>query len=356
LQEFLAKYKIRAQRIAVAVSGGADSLALVLMAKEQLAVFGYEIVALTVSHRLRPSSDDEARYVAKIMQQYGIEHHILYWQGTKPTTGIEEAARLARYKLLTEWCRQNNVAVLLTAHHLQDQAETFLMRLQRGSGLEGLCCMREVTERDGVLILRPLLYVEPEVMRNYLRQKGIEWVQDESNFDKHYLRNSIRAFLPQLGAAAQISAECLAQTAKRLQSAEDYIEKQVDEVFAGQVQSIGDVVYCFKYADFLCWHDEIKFRILARLCRREYIPRAERLLNALKQMRKMPFAGLTLGGKEIFKAYDKIWIVPEFGAKRKPSRAAWKDFVAANRQFRNQKIPHKARVAILYQEQGADDL
>ncbi len=356
MQEFFAKYQIKVRRIAVAVSGGADSLALVLMAKEQLAVFGYEIIALTVSHGLRPSSEEEARYVAKIMQQYGIEHHILYWQGAKPTTGIEEAARHARYKLLTEWCRQNDIRVLLTAHHLQDQAETFLMRLQRGSGLEGLSCMREITERDGVLILRPLLYFSPETMQNYLQQKGIEWVKDESNSDTRYLRNRIRAFLPQLESETQISAECLALTAKRLQSAEDYIEKQVDEVFVCQVQSIGDIVYCFKYTDFLNWHDEIKFRILARLCRREYIPRAERLLNAIVQMRKLPFAGLTLGGKEIFKAYDKIWVVPELTAKRKSSRAAWKDFVAANRQFQNQKIPHKARVAILHKAGAEDDL
>ena len=356
MQEFLAKYQIRAQRIAVAVSGGADSLALVLMAKEQLAVFGYEIIALTVSHGLRPSSDDEARCVAKIMQQYGIEHHILYWRGDKPTAGIEEAARVARYKLLTEWCRQNKVKFLLTAHHLQDQAETFLMRLQRGSGLEGLCCMRELTEREGISILRPLLHTAPEVMRAYLRQKGVEWVQDESNFDKRYLRNLIRAFLPQLEAATQISAECLAQTAKRLQSAEDYIEKQVDDVFADRVQRIGNTVYCIKYTDFLSWHNEIKFRVLARLCRREYIPRAERVLNALKQMQKLPFDGLTLGGKEIFKAYDKIWIVPEFGAKRKPSRSAWKDFVTTNRQFQNRKIPHKARVAILNDAGAGDDL
>ncbi|MBQ7632967.1 MAG: tRNA lysidine(34) synthetase TilS [Alphaproteobacteria bacterium] len=356
MQEFLAKYKIKSQRIAVAVSGGADSLALVLMVKEQLAVFGYEIIALTVSHGLRPSSEEEARYVAKIMQQYGIEHHILYWRGTKPTTGVEEAARLARYKLLTEWCRQNSVGVLLTAHHLQDQAETFLMRLQRGSGLEGLCCMREITERDGVLILRPLLYCAPEIMQNYLQQKGIEWVKDESNSDTRYLRNRIRAFLPQLENETQISTECLALTAKRLQSAEDYIEQQTDAVFGGQVQSINDVVYYFKYADFLNWHDEIKFRILARLCRREYIPRAERLLNAITQMRKLPFAGLTLGGKEIFKAYDKIWVVPELKAKRKPSREMWKNFVQENPQYQNQRIPHKARVAILQQTEGIDDL
>lgn len=353
MQEFLAKYKIKAQRIAVAVSGGADSLALVLMAKEQLAVFGYEIIALTVDHGLRPSSGREAQYVAQIMGQSGIEHHILPWSDVKPVSGVEEAARAARYQLLCEWCRKNGVKVLLTAHHLQDQAETFLMRLQRGSGLEGLCGMREIINRDGIMIARPLLNIKPEVMRAYLKQKDIAWIEDESNADTNYLRNRMRIFLPQLESETQISAEILAATAHRLQSAEDYIENQVAAVMQQQVKTVAETVHCIGYADFLSWHNEIRFRVLAQLCRRDYIPRAERVLHAIKQIAKMPFTGLTLGEKEIFKAYGKIWIVPELGAKHKASRAAWKNFVAENKQYQNQKVPHKARVAILeYTEQS----
>ena len=356
MQNILAKYNIKPQRIAVAVSGGADSLALVFMAAEQLSVFGYKIIALTVNHNLRPSAEDEAQYVARIMKNHHIEHHILHWTEEKPQTGIEEAARSARYNLLFDWCREHNVKVLMTAHHLNDQAETFLMRLQRGSGLEGLCCMREVTERNGITVVRPLLYVSPASLKTYLTQKNIRWIQDESNSDTHYLRNRIRAFLPQMEAAAQISPHCLASTAQRLQSAEDYIEKNVEAVIADQVQSLFDTVHSFKYTDFLRWHPEIKFRILAKLCRRDYIPRAERVCAAISQIAHMPFEGLTLGGKEIFKAYDRVWIVPELNAKRKASRQAWKEFVAAFPQYKNIKIPHKARVAVLQNMEKADDL
>ena len=356
MQKLLAKYNIKPRRIAVAVSGGADSLALVFMAKEQLTVFGYEIVALTVNHGLRPAAENEARYVAQLMQQHGIEHHILTWSGEKPDTGIEEAARMARYGLLFDWCKQNGVDVLMTAHHLLDQAETFLIRLQRGSGLEGLCCMREVSRREGLFIVRPLLYTNPEVMKKYLTERGIDWVQDESNEDKRYLRNKIRAFLPLLAAETEITPADLAATAQRLQSAEDYIESQTEAVVQNQIDTLWGVVSSFKYTDFLQWHPEIKFRVLSGLCRRQYIPRAERVFHALKQMEKLPFTGLTLGEKELFSAYGRIWVVPELHAKRKPSREEWEKFVAANPQYKKIKVPHKARVAILKVWKSDNDL
>ena len=356
MQKLLAKYHIKPQRIAVAVSGGADSLALAFMAKEQLSVFGYEIVALTVNHNLRPTSGDEANYVAQLMRQAGIEHHILEWREEKLNTGIEEAARQARYSLLFDWCGQHDVKVLMTAHHINDQAETFLIRLQRGSGLEGLCCMREVSIRGGLFVVRPLLYTNPEIMKTYLTQRGIRWVEDESNSDKRYLRNRIRAFLPLLQASTEITPTGLAATAQRLQCAEDYIEHQAGLIMQNQIETLFATVNCFKYTDFLQWHPEIKFRILSRLCRRDYIPRAERVLYALKQMEKLPFTGLTLGEKEIFSAYGKVWIVPELNAKRKSSRERWKEFVAENPQYKNLKIPHKARVAILKVWMAKNDL
>ena len=349
MQDFFAHHKIKPQKIAVAVSGGADSLALALMAKEELPVFGFEIVALTVNHHLRPSATAEAAYVADVMKAHGIEHHILEWTAPKPQTGIEEAARIARYALLTEWCKQNGVKVLLTAHHRNDQAETFLMRLQRGSGLEGLCCMREVFENGDIIIARPLLHAAPETMRQYLQKRRIKWVDDESNVDTKFLRNRIRAFLPQLKNATEISPQTLAQTADRLQSAEDYIETQVAQILSEKVQTIAPEVFCFKHTDFLQWHREIKFRIIAALCRRRYIPRAEHILNAVAALSHLPFAGLTLGGREIFGAYGYIWLVPEIGAKRKASRKAWEDFVLQNPQYKGRKIPHKTRVAILAQ-------
>ena len=254
MEELFAKYQIKDEVVAVGVSGGADSLALVLQAAEELAVFGRKVVALTVDHGLRPTSRLEAEYVAGLMQKYGIEHHILTWTGKKPTTGIEEAARQARYALIAEWCSQNNVHVLLTAHHAKDQAETFLMRLQRGSGLEGLCGIREYSVREGLVILRPLLAVNPENLRDYLRQRAIVWVEDESNRDTTFLRGKIRQYLPELTENIGINIEKICNAVHNLQSAEDYIEQQLDLLLAHDVIWDFGTVCRFRYVDYLSWH------------------------------------------------------------------------------------------------------
>lgn len=347
MEELFAKYQIKDEVVAVGVSGGADSLALVLQAAEELAVFGRKIVALTVDHGLRPTSRLEAEYVAGLMQKYGIEHHILTWTGKKPTTGIEEAARQARYALIAEWCSQNNVHVLLTAHHAKDQAETFLMRLQRGSGLEGLCGIREYSVRDGLVILRPLLAVNPENLRDYLRQRAIVWVEDESNRDTTFLRGKIRQYLPELTENIGINIEKICNAVHNLQSAEDYIEQQLDLLLAHDVIWDFGTVCRFRYADYLSWHKEMKFRVLARLCRREYIPRAERILALVNALNTLPFTGATLGGREIVLAYDWVWVVPERISKRVQSRKLWAEFVLQHPLYKNIKMPHKAKLAIL---------
>ena len=347
MEELFAKYQIKDEVVAVGVSGGADSLALVLQAAEELAVFGRKIVALTVDHGLRPTSRLEAEYVAGLMQKYGIEHHILTWTGKKPTTGIEEAARQARYALIAQWCSQNNVRVLLTAHHAKDQAETFLMRLQRGSGLEGLCGIREYSVRDGLVILRPLLAVNPENLRDYLRQRAIVWVEDESNRDTTFLRGKIRQYLPELTENIGINIEKICNAVHNLQSAEDYIEQQLDLLLAHDVIWDFGTVCRFRYADYLSWHKEMKFRVLARLCRREYIPRAERILALVNALNTLPFTGATLGGREIVLAYDWVWVVPERISKRVQSRKLWAEFVLQHPLYKNIKMPHKANLAIL---------
>ena len=347
MEELFAKYQIKDEVVAVGVSGGADSLALVLQAAEELAVFGRKVVALTVDHGLRPTSRLEAEYVAGLMQKYGIEHHILTWTGKKPTTGIEEAARQARYALIAEWCSQNNVHVLLTAHHAKDQAETFLMRLQRGSGLEGLCGIREYSVRDGLVILRPLLAINPENLRDYLRQRAIVWVEDESNRDTTFLRGKIRQYLPELTENIGINIEKICNAVHNLQSAEDYIEQQLDLLLAHDVIWDFGTVCRFRYMDYLSWHKEMKFRVLAHLCRREYIPRAERVLALVNALNTMPFTGATLGGREIILAYDWVWVVPERISKRVQSRKLWAEFVRQHPLYKNIKMPHKAKLAIL---------
>lgn len=346
MEKLFKKYHIDGDIVAIGVSGGADSMALALMAAEQLAPLNKKIVALTVDHGLRPSSADEAQYVAQVMAQFGIEHHILPWIGEKPTTGIEEAARQVRYRLIRDWCFDHDINCVMMAHHLQDQAETFLIRLQRGSGLTGLCAMREFEDMDGFLILRPFLDKNPEELKAYLQQKGVRWVEDESNEDEQYLRNKIRKFLPILEKQIGISAEDICQTVSRLQSSEDYIEKDLEKFFNKEVFfEIGDVYYC-NYKAFCELHHEMQFRVLAQILCDMYIPRAEKILN-LQRMLQMPdFKGTTLGKKEIFIYDKKIWFVPELSFKRKAYRKDWAEFVVRMPKYKNKKLPAKVKYVI----------
>ncbi|MBP5352591.1 MAG: tRNA lysidine(34) synthetase TilS [Alphaproteobacteria bacterium] len=347
MEAFLNKHYIKDKIIAVGVSGGADSLALALKAAEELKVFGRRIIALTVDHHLRPSSTDEARFVAEIMRQHDIEHHILSWDGEKPTTGIEEAARIARYNLIQKWCDENGVKTLMTAHHLYDQIETFLMRLQRGSGLEGLCCIREVSFWNGLTVLRPFIHTKPQELQQYLQQRHISWIHDESNDDENFLRVKMRRFIPELVAQTQITPERFDEAVSNLQSAENFISTEVKQVLTTDIENHYDTVFSFKHTTYLQWHPELKFRLISRLCKRQYIPRADSILSLIAALNKLPFSGTTLGGKEIIMAYKQIWILPELAGKRRSSRQLWKDFTATHPSYKNKKIPHKARLAIL---------
>ncbi|MBQ9034950.1 MAG: tRNA lysidine(34) synthetase TilS [Alphaproteobacteria bacterium] len=349
MKELLQKYNIEDKIIAAGVSGGADSLALVLMANEQLAPLGKKIIALTVDHGLRPSSADEAAYVAQIMAQHNIEHHILHWEGKKPTTGIEEAAREARFALMSNWCQENDVRCLMLAHHSQDQAETFLMRLQRGSGLQGLCAIREIAERRGLLILRPLLKMPPQELQNYLQARNIRWIEDESNEDDRFLRNKIRHFLPVLEQNIGISVADICHTAERLQSADDYIQSQVSHFFATQVQSEYSAdITCFDFDAYKSLHKELQFRILGALLEKIYIPRAENVLRLQQRLMEDSFKCATLGKKEILLYEGKIWLIPELAVKQKTYRAEWKEFTTQNPQYKKQKLPPKVKFAIIH--------
>lgn len=347
MESFLRQYSIDEKTIAVGVSGGSDSLALVLMAQEELTVFGYKIIALTVNHKLRPKADAEADYVAEIMHQKHIEHHILTWEDPKPSGGIEENARKARYDLMINWCKKNNIHILMTAHHMMDQAETFLMRLERGSGLEGLCSMRPAVWRNGVQILRPLLYTDPQKLKDYLRHKNIRWIDDESNHEEKYLRNKLRCFLPTLAEKTGITCAKIITAVKNLQSAEDFIQSQIDLILSTQVQNPLPAVFYFKHADFLSWHSELQFRIISHFCQREYIPRAESVLHLISSLKKLPFKSATLGKKEILLHNRDLWILPENQQKIPNSRKIWKTFIEENPQYKNKKVPHQFKILLL---------
>ena len=178
--------------IAVGVSGGPDSLALSWLLHRWCEQIGIRLIALTVDHRLRPNSSKDARNVFLWLKSWGLNCIILPWVGNKPSTGIQETARIARYKLMIDWCIENGVRDLALAHHQEDQAETFLMRLSRGSVIDGLACMREVTLREGVRLLRPLLTVPKSRLRATLKSQNQGWLEDPANSNPAFTRTLIR--------------------------------------------------------------------------------------------------------------------------------------------------------------------
>ncbi|MHA1114293.1 MAG: tRNA lysidine(34) synthetase TilS [Alphaproteobacteria bacterium] len=201
--------------VAVAVSGGADSTALCLLAAEWAQERGGRCVALTVDHGLRPESAAEARAVGRRLRARGIAHRILAWEGDKPRSGVQAAARDARYALLGEYCRRRSILHILLAHHREDQAETVLMRLGRGSGPDGLAAMAPVVERPDWRLLRPFLNISRVRLRATLTVRAADWIEDPSNQDTAYARVRLRRLMPDL-AREGLTAEGLAGSAGRL--------------------------------------------------------------------------------------------------------------------------------------------
>ncbi|MBM3518438.1 MAG: tRNA lysidine(34) synthetase TilS, partial [Alphaproteobacteria bacterium] len=205
----------RAPVVAVGCSGGADSLALTLLADRWARGLGGRLVALTVDHGLRPESAAEARQVGAWLTAHGIAHRTLRWRGEKPRSNHQARARAARLALLADWCRRHGVLHVLLAHQREDQAETLLLRLGRGSGVSGLAAMAPVREAAGVRFLRPLLAVPRVRLEATLTALRQPWLSDPSNDMTAYARTTARALLPRLEALGA-SPRRLAATATRL--------------------------------------------------------------------------------------------------------------------------------------------
>jgi tRNA(Ile)-lysidine synthetase-like protein len=181
--------------IVVAVSGGADSMALTLLANEYANENGYTLKAVTVDHNLRPESAEEALWVQQTLQGQGICHQTLLWHHDEDLNRRHERARAARYQLMLDFCKNHPNSVLLTAHHQQDQVETILMRFLHGSGPAGFQGIQRLRFQAGIPIVRPLLNVSPQELRAYLKNKAITWVEDPSNVNAAYERTRVRQLL-----------------------------------------------------------------------------------------------------------------------------------------------------------------
>jgi len=174
------------------VSGGPDSLALAILADRWARARGGQAWAVTVDHRLRSESVAEAETLGGWLAARRVPHAVLAWEGDKPATGIQEAARAARYRLLAEWCAARGCLHLLTAHHREDQSETYLIRQRAGSGADGLAAMPAVRELARVRLVRPLLGVAKARLTALLDAEGQEYLRDPSNRDPAFERARLR--------------------------------------------------------------------------------------------------------------------------------------------------------------------
>jgi tRNA(Ile)-lysidine synthase len=179
--------------LAVAVSGGRDSLALALLSHGWTAERDGRVVGLIVDHGLRAESAVEAAVTRDVLARHGIEGTILSWSGAKPRAGLQEAARMARYRLLRDECRRRGILHLLLAHHADDQAETVAMRLAHRSGPDGLAGMAALVDQPEVRLLRPLLGVARARLTATLLARGVQWLDDPSNVDPRFERARLRA-------------------------------------------------------------------------------------------------------------------------------------------------------------------
>ncbi|MEP9349950.1 tRNA lysidine(34) synthetase TilS [Xanthobacter sp. KR7-225] len=219
--------------ILIAVSGGPDSTALAILAARwrRAREHGPMLGLLTVDHALRPGSAREAEAVGALADAIGLSHRTLVWRGAKPTTGIQEAARTARYRLLIAEAKARGADALALGHTLDDQAETVLFRLARGSGLAGLAAMRPVSRREGIAVLRPLLAVPKARLVATVRAAGVPFTEDPSNGDIRYARARLRVLAPLL-ADEGLGAERLAAFARRMARADEALERATDQAGA----------------------------------------------------------------------------------------------------------------------------
>lgn len=209
------------RRVGLAVSGGPDSLALMLLAVEFARQHGAHerFVVYSVDHGLRQEAAGEVAYVTETAQKLGFAARALRWEGQKPATGIQQAARNARYALIADAMAADGAEILVTAHHLADQAETVLMRLAHGSGVEGLRGMDYFAEIAGLVVVRPLLGIDPVDLAKLVAASGLKPAIDPSNSDTDYERVRWRRMLPQL-AALGLDARRLSRFADRMRDAD----------------------------------------------------------------------------------------------------------------------------------------
>ncbi len=322
LEKELSCHNLPSKSIAVAVSGGPDSLLLCLLLNIYCQEKDLSLTALHVNHGLRNNSNQEAKTLEAFLIHWNIPFSILTWEKEHPiTSGLQQKARTARFKLMTNYCHENGISSLFLAHHLDDQIETVLMRLFRGSGLTGLTGISSQTHMNGIKIIRPFLEIEKESFTALLKDINQPFFEDPSNEDPQFLRALWRKALKKV--LTKQTKSFFLKSLKKLNSCETAIQHYVSQTF-DTFTSIYPLGYAqlenaFAISDT---PHEIKVRVLEKLLHMisgDTAPiRRHQTEDALEKLSTNLTSPMTLGGCLLTPKKDHILITREIRAISPP--------------------------------------
>ncbi|EFO31519.1 tRNA(ile)-lysidine synthase [Roseibium sp. TrichSKD4] len=322
LLDILSPYK----SITLGVSGGADSLALLFLVVEwkKRQSWSGALDVVTVDHGLRAESAKEARFVSDICRSLQVRHTILEWRPEGALSNLQGRAREARYALIAEHMEESSSEALVLGHHLDDQAETFLDRLTRGSGVYGLSAMASVEHQgpNGLQIVRPLLSLSKDQLVLSLEARGQSWVEDQSNEVEAYKRVRLRKLLKGLSDEG-LSRDGLAETAKRMRRAREALEEWVSSFWSTRVTQhpAGPLAICFD-----AWQNlplEMRLRVLSQALSAtagmEYPSRLSKLEALEADLQKQAQLKKTMSGCIVSKTVRHLLVWKEVGRSEIPS-------------------------------------
>ncbi|GDX36655.1 hypothetical protein LBMAG18_11660 [Alphaproteobacteria bacterium] len=278
--------------IAVAISGGSDSMALFFLLLDFCKNHNTTIHALSVDHRMRTNSSIEMKKLAKLLKKYQSKnnfcHNILTLPKNKiPQKNIEAKLRELRYELLSKYCQKNNIKFLFLGHQLNDIAENFLIRLFRGSSIDGLSSVNKINNLNDLKLIRPLLNFTKKDLQDYLISKNINWFEDKTNSDEKFLRNKIRNFLTSF-ENGDLLQKRIKNTADYFLEMREFFEEKVKYEMTNIVKKIDDSSYLVNRKKLATINQEIAQKIIGKviidLSNKNYMPRRIKLENFVKYL------------------------------------------------------------------------
>ena len=303
----------RKKNFLIAVSGGPDSLALTALSKAYEYNNNCKIYYVLIDHKIRKKSSIEALSVKKLLKKHKIKLNIIE-NKKKITKNIQNEARNARYHLLASFCKKNKINYILTAHHLNDQVETFFIRLSRGSGLDGLSSMKQVTDlNDNVKVVRPLLDLKKNKLMQLSKKVFGRYYLDPSNNDDKYLRIRIRKLRMSLEKSG-IKYDQISKSIKNLASSRDTLDIYFNKIYKDAVNKKKNKVF-MNYKHLKSLNSEMKMRVFKKSIKdytnSYYAPRSKKVVSLIEQIFMKKNARLTWGGCLISRDQNHIILEKE---------------------------------------------